>query len=278
MKLHQLRDFVTVADLGSFTRAAQKSLTDAGRALYAQAVTVLGAVAEMRDRVTAATDPFQGTVNVGAIPTVAPYLLPPLLQSFAEKLPRATVALHESLTEFTVRGGLEGELDVGVIASAPGHDSRVAEALFTEDLRLALPPKHPFLKKRSVGLEAVAGEPFVLMSEVHGLGELVVAFCKQQGCPPAVRCRSAQLLTVRELVALGHGVSLVPTMARAMTLQCGRGVGAFRTANRNPRCVPFSPPPSSCLLRSHHAIGRPQKRGLLVHGEPNPNGLGGNKR
>ena len=247
MELHQLRYFVTVADLGSFTRAAEKcsvaqpslsqqiiklerelrqplferlgrtvKLTDAGRALYAQAVTVLGTVDEIHDRVSAATDPLQGTVSVGAIPTVAPYLVPPLLKAFAEKFPRATVALNENLTEFTVRGCLEGELDVGVIASPIDHDSLVAEALFTEELLLALPPKHPLLKKRGIGLEAVAGEPFVLMNEIHCLGEQIIGFCKQQGCLPAVRCRSAQLLTVQELVALGHGVSLVPAMARAM--------------------------------------------------------------
>jgi LysR family hydrogen peroxide-inducible transcriptional activator len=166
--------------------------------------------------VTAATDPFQGTLNVGAIPTVAPYLLPPLLKSFSKRFPRATVALHENLTDFTVRGVLEGELDIGVIASPVDHDLLVSEVLFTEELLLAVPPKHALLKKRVISLEEVAGEPFVLMNEIHCLGEQIMGFCKQQGCLPVIRCRSAQLLTVQELVALGHGVSLVPAMAREM--------------------------------------------------------------
>ena len=247
MELHQLRYFVAVADLGSFTRAAEKCfvaqpslsqqiiklerelrqplferlgrtvrLTEAGRALYAQAVTVLGTVDDIRERVTAATDPGHGTVNVGAIPTIAPYLLPPLLKNFSKRFPKATVALHENLTEFTVRGCLEGELDVGVIASPVDNDLLHAEALFAEELLLALPPKHPLLKKRRLTLEDIAGEPFVLMNEIHCLGEQVMGFCKQQGCLLVVRCRSAQLLTVQELVALGHGISLVPAMARDM--------------------------------------------------------------
>lgn len=247
MELHQLRYFVAVADLGSFTRAAEKCLvaqpslsqqiiklerelrqplferlgrsvrmTEAGRALYAQAVMVLGTVDDIRERVTAATDPGQGTVNVGTIPTIAPYLLPPLLKDFSKRFPRATVALNENLTEFTVRGCLEGELDVGVIASPVDNDLLHTEALFAEELLLAMPPKHPLLKKRRLTLEDVAGEPFVLMNEIHCLGEQVIGFCKQQGCLPVVRCRSAQLLTVQELVALGHGISLVPEMARDM--------------------------------------------------------------
>jgi len=245
MELHQLRYFLAVADLGSFTRAAEKCLvaqpslsqqiiklerelrqplfdrlgrtvrlTDAGNALYAEAVSILSAVDEIQQRVTATSDPEQGTINVGAIPTIAPYLLPPLLKAFSKRFPRAAAALQENLTEFTLRGCLEGELNIGVIASPVENALLQTEPLFTEELLLALPRKHPLLKKRNITLEDVAEEPFVLMNELHCLGQQIMGFCKQQGCLPVVRCRSAQLLTVQELVALGHGVSIVPAMAR----------------------------------------------------------------
>ena len=117
---------------------------------------------------------------------------------------------------------LEGKLDVGVIATPENHEQLYCEPLFTEELLLALPPKHRLAEQRTVPLARVAEEPFVFIDEVHCLGEQVIGFCKQQGCLPVVRCQSVQLLTIQRLVALGHGVSLIPAMAQ--------------NADRGPRC------------------------------------------
>lgn len=247
MELHQLRYFVAVADLRSFTRAAERclvsqpslsqqiiklerelgkpvferlgrtvQLTKAGHALYEQAAAILRSVEEIQERVAAADAPDQGSITVGAIPTIAPYLLPPVLKSFARRLPDANVALRENLTEWVVRGCLEGELDVGIIASAPTVGLLSSEVLFTEELLLALPPRHALLKRRSIALADVVEEPFILMSELHCLGEQIMGFCQQQECLPIVHCESVQLLTIQELVSQGHGVSLIPAMASEM--------------------------------------------------------------
>ena len=68
-------------------------------------------------------------------------------------------------------------------------------------------------QKGFISLADLAREPFVLLSDTHCLGEQVVSFCRQKEFRPPVRCATAQLLTVQELVALGHGVSLVPRAA-----------------------------------------------------------------
>jgi LysR family hydrogen peroxide-inducible transcriptional activator len=242
MELHQLRYFVAVAQLENFTRAAQKCfvaqpslsqqiiklerefggplfdrtgrkvrLTDRGRTLFDRAIEILAAVDGAKRAMT--EDGDAPRITVGAIPTVAPYLLPPLLKRFLRDHPKTAVTVFENLTEYTIQACLEGEVDVGVLALPVAEEQLAIEPLFTEELLLAMTVGHPLVARRNVSMQDVSLERFILLSETHCLGQQVLSFCKGQSCQPAVSCRSAQLLTVQELVALGHGVSLIPQMA-----------------------------------------------------------------
>jgi LysR family transcriptional regulator, hydrogen peroxide-inducible genes activator len=242
MELHQLRYFVAVAQLENFTRAAQKCfvaqpslsqqiiklerefggplfdrtgrkvrLTDRGRTLFDRAIEILSAVDGAKRAMSEGGD--AGQISVGAIPTVAPYLLPPLLKRFLGDYPKTEVTVLENFTEYTIQACLEGEIDVGVLALPVTDEQLAVEPLMTEELLLAMAVGHPLASRRRVTMQDVSLERFVLLSETHCLGQQVLSFCKGQSCQPAISCRSAQLLTVQELVALGHGVSLIPQMA-----------------------------------------------------------------
>jgi LysR family transcriptional regulator, hydrogen peroxide-inducible genes activator len=244
MELHQLRSFVAVAELGHFTKAAKRCfvaqpslsqqigkpekelgqplferpgrtirLMEAGRALYDQALSILASVEEAKRQVIDARDESEGTVLVGAIPTIAPFLLPSLVSAFQRRYPRSRVIIHEELTANLIQSCLQGELDVGVLA-LPVVDSQLhVEPLFEEELLLALPAGHELMKKRRVTIQDLNAQPFILLSEMHCLGQQSVSFCNQQSCSPYMVCRSAQLLTIQELVSVGHGISLLPAMA-----------------------------------------------------------------
>ncbi len=244
MELHQLRYFVTVADQGNFTRAAEQCfvaqpslsqqiiklerelgqplfdrlgrtvrLTDAGHMLYDRATSILAAVEDAKRNLTDAVEEGMGQINIGAIPTIAPYLLPPLLKRFARQFPHASVTVYENLTEVTIKDCLEGKLDVGIVALPIAEEQLSVEPLFSEELLLVTSANHTLATKNRVTMSDVSKEPFILLSETHCLGEQILSFCRQQSCLPVVSCHSAQLLTVQELVALGQGVSLIPKMA-----------------------------------------------------------------
>ncbi len=252
MELGQLRYFAKAAELKNFTRAAeacsvsqpalsqqilkleeelgrplferqgrQVALTAAGELLKERAEQIFALVDDAKGRIT--DDGETGRVCVSAIPTVAPYLLPDVLRCFAERFPKAEVEVNEDVTEVLLKRLSQGEIDVGLVALPIDKQYLTIEALFEEELVLVLPPGHPLAERKRVTTADLHAEPFVLLGEAHCLTGNVLSFCRQKAFQPVVTGRTSQLATVQELVALGHGVSLVPESA-ARVDETGRRV------------------------------------------------------
>jgi LysR family hydrogen peroxide-inducible transcriptional activator len=244
MEMHQLRYVVAVARAGNFSRAAEQchvsqpslsqqiqklegelgeplfhrtkreaKLTAHGQVFLPRAVRILEEAEAAKREAGDAKNLVRGTLTVGVLPTIAPYLLPEVLVAFAEKFPGVETVVHEDTTAQLLRQLMACEIDLA-LASRPIEDDRlVVRDLFSEELKLALPPGHPLTRKRTVSLADFEKEPLIVMKEGHCLGDQVLGFCDRRELKPNISFRSAQLETIQALVCSGVGVSLIPAMA-----------------------------------------------------------------
>lgn len=156
----------------------------------------------------------RGRIRLGAIPTIAPYFLPGLLSSFAKKHPDIAIIVQEDTTENLIKRCNHGEIDLAILALPLLAKNLEVEPLFDEELLLVVPVGHPLAASKTVAIDAVEHFPFVMLNEAHCLTDNIASFCRRKSVQPVTVERTSQLTTVQELVALGHGVSIVPAMAR----------------------------------------------------------------
>ena len=244
MEMHQLRYVVAVAHAGNFSRAAEQchvsqpslsqqiqkleqelgerlfdrmkrevKLTPHGESFLRRAVRVLEEVDTAKREAKDATDLLRGTVTLGVLPTIAPYLLPEVITEYLEKYPRVEIVVQEDTTVHLLKLLVACEIDFA-LASQPIRDARLeVRELFSEELLLALPADHPLTRKRTVSASDLEGEALIVMKEGHCLGDQVLNFCDRSDLHPNISFRSAQLETIQSLVCAEMGLSLIPAMA-----------------------------------------------------------------
>ena len=189
-------------------------LTEEGRQLLPRAQAVIEAMTAFTAAAAGASDPLQGGIRLGLIPTVAPYVLPTLLAGLAERLPTLSLRVIEDQTERLLTGLREGSLDAALIA-LPAEAGGITEIpVYDEDFVLALPPGHPLAGKRRVSPTALAELPLLLLDEGHCLRDQALDVCRMAGVRAELaNTRAASLATAVQCVAGGLGVTLIPQSA-----------------------------------------------------------------
>ncbi|MHC2067012.1 LysR family transcriptional regulator [Bremerella sp. T1] len=245
MEIEQLQQFLKLAELGNFTRAAESlamsqpalsrsiarleetlgqplferqsrkvTLTDAGQILLPRAHRIVSLVEDTKAEIS--DDGESGRIRLGAIPTIAPFLLPEMLSPFSETFPKAHLTVQEDTTDNLLRRCQQGEIDLAILALPISAKHLEVEALFDEELLLVLPVNHPLGAKKQIKLADIEPYPFILLDEAHCLSDNIVTFCRHRSFNPISVERTSQLATVQELVSMNHGVSMIPTMAKKL--------------------------------------------------------------
>ncbi|MEM9381497.1 MAG: LysR substrate-binding domain-containing protein [Planctomycetota bacterium] len=210
----QLQQLEALLGVQLFERDTRRVVaTAAGTLLAEQARKILGSTDEMLDMARASGAPLTGRLRLGAIPTVAPYLLPMVVRAAREKHPELILLLTEDQTDRIVAKLHSGELDVLLLAL--DVDVRGAEEmqLFGDPFVLACPESHALSTKEILAEDDLEGETVLLLEEGHCLRTHALPICKSSGMTEYADFRATSLGTLLQMVGEGIGITLVPEMA-----------------------------------------------------------------
>ncbi|KAA1251907.1 hydrogen peroxide-inducible genes activator [Mycobacterium simiae] len=214
-----LSQALTALEAGLGTQLVERStrrvfLTTEGTHLLPLAQAAVEAADAFLSAATGVADPLRGSIRLGLIPTVAPYLLPRLLAGLASHLPALTVRVIEDQTERLLTALRGGALDAALMALPTEFGGVTEIPLYDEDFVLALPPGHPLSGKHRVSTAALAELPLLLLDEGHCLRDQALDVCQKAGVRPELAdTRAASLATAVQCVTGGLGATLIPQSA-----------------------------------------------------------------
>jgi LysR family hydrogen peroxide-inducible transcriptional activator len=255
LKLKDLRYLVALADERHFGRAATRcfvsqptlsaqlkklesylgvqlierqpnrvTLTEAGEQIVARARRILEASDEVLALARTHRDPLAGKLRMALLPTIGPYLLPRVAREIHKALPRLELQLYEYQTVPMLEKLSAGQVDLGILALPVDMEGLEARQLYKEPFELALPAQHRLAKKKEVKVEDLKGETLLLLEDGHCLRDQALEVCTGIGVHEKQDFRATSLETLRQMVATGAGVTLLPELASRSAYGASRDV------------------------------------------------------
>ena len=255
LKLKDLRYLVAVADTRHFGRAAERSfvsqptlsaqlkkleeylgvqlierapkrvsLTVAGEEIVERARRILEASEEIVELAKGHCDPLAGRLKLALLPTIGPYLLPNVAGKLRKQLPRLELMLYEYQTDVMLEKLHSGEIDVGILALPVNLDGLDSYELYKEPFTVAMPVNHRLSGRKSIKLEDLRDETLLLLEDGHCLRDQALDICAGADLHEKQDFRATSLETLRQMVASGVGITLLPELAGRGAYGAARGV------------------------------------------------------
>jgi LysR family transcriptional regulator, hydrogen peroxide-inducible genes activator len=191
--------------------ARQVTLTKFGEEIVQRVRDILRSVDELGDFARASQDRLAGRLRIGVIPTIAPYLLPKVIENLSRLHPELDIHVRETLTPRLIKEVVEGRLDTAIVALPVSEPSLTEVTCFSETFLLVRPgsdegtpvPSHETLREMRL----------LLLEEGHCFRDQALSFCNMQSSPPREVLDASSLSTLVQMVGAGIGVTLIPEMA-----------------------------------------------------------------
>ncbi|HVE49065.1 MAG TPA: LysR substrate-binding domain-containing protein [Casimicrobiaceae bacterium] len=189
---------------------SEVTVTTLGERIVEQAQRVLEEAARIREIAQSGRNQLVGVLHLGVIFTVAPYLLPDLIPVLLERAPQMPLEIEENVTESLETSLKTGRIDAAIVALPFAPPGVITTFLYEEPFQVVVPLGHKWAKRKSVQPAELADEHTILLSVGHCFRDQVLDSCPELNRPDARVTRTNSLETVRNMVASGLGISVLP--------------------------------------------------------------------
>jgi LysR family hydrogen peroxide-inducible transcriptional activator len=294
MSLRQLQYLVAVADHLHFRRAAEACnvsqpalsaqiqqleenlgaqlversqrkviLSPIGREVVARARRLLTDVEALQSSVQEQAPPLSGTLRLGVIPTVGPYVLPALMPRVRTEFPRVSLYLREEKTAELIAQLRAGQLDLILLALPVAGNDLQSVALFDDPFVLVMPVGHELTERQEVCEADLVDRQLLLLDDGHCLRDQALQVCALSGAPHVADFSATSLNTLVQMVANGLGLTLMPTLALDVEVRAESGLEFRRFEDPQPsRQIGLLWRRSSARKEDFHAFAETIRRQL----------------
>lgn len=189
-------------------------LTPIGKTIVVQARLILQQVDELKRIAEFAHNPLAGKIRLGAIPTVAPYLIPQILPTIQAQLPKLELYLFEEKTDRLLADLQNGDLDLIILALPIPQKNIQFIPLYEEPFLAAVPKQHPLAKLKEINNEQLRNQNILLLEEGHCLRDQALEICQHSHAQEVPGFRGTSLEMIAGMIALDHGISLFPALSK----------------------------------------------------------------